>query len=327
MISKLLSMTSVVTAIIHNENSTHTSNSNVTSLNHFNSQCERLANGIFLHTCYRISEIEKIESFDNSLILIKLLNPLGLSTDYIGSWSKESNEWSRLSTEEKARFACKEGEFWMSYDDFMKTFTHLEVIHLDSETSKDEPSLRGKTSWFIKLWRGVWRKGVTAGGCRNHVQSFHTNPQLLITLNHSDTLIICLNQHSIMEPKVIGFSLYHYLNTNCETKEARLDKSFFKKNRSIYNSLYTNSKQISMRCQSDVGKYVLIPTSYEPGQEGQFTIRIYSTRSIKLAFLDSLPLLIKSPIIKAPASFDYKFGQYETLFLEIADEVKKKMII
>ena len=315
-------MTSVVTTVVHSETSNQSSDNSSSCLSHFNNQCERLAHGIFLNTCYRIVELERLDISDNPLILIKLRNPLGFSTDYVGSWGKESLEWNRLSSEKRNKLACSEGEFWMSYHDFMKTFTHLEVIHLDTETSKDEPSLKGKSSWFIKLWRGVWRKGVTAGGCRNHVQSFHTNPQLLLTLNHPDTLIICLNQHSVIEPKVIGFSIYQYINSSIDSKEeARLDKGFFKRNRSVHNSLYTNSKQVSLRCQMSEGQYVLIPTSYEPGQEGHFTIRIYSTKPIKLAFLDSLPSLIKPPIIKAPASFDCKFGQYESLFLQLADEV------
>lgn len=56
----------------------------------------------------------------------------------------------------------------MSYQDFMKTFTSLEVVHLDGETSRDELSLRDKTPWQMKVWKGHWQRGVTAGGCRNH---------------------------------------------------------------------------------------------------------------------------------------------------------------
>jgi hypothetical protein len=43
--------------------------------------------------------------------------------------------------------ACleKDGDFWMAYSDWLKTFTHIEVIHLDGDTAKDEPSLIGET--------------------------------------------------------------------------------------------------------------------------------------------------------------------------------------
>jgi hypothetical protein len=37
----------------------------------------------------------------------------------------------------------KDGDFWMAYNDWLKTFTHIEVIHLDGDTAKDEPSLLG----------------------------------------------------------------------------------------------------------------------------------------------------------------------------------------
>lgn len=56
----------------------------------------------------------------------------------------------------------------MAYSDFVRTFSQLEVIHLDGETSRDEPSLRHKTPWISRVYQGAWQRGVTAGGCRNN---------------------------------------------------------------------------------------------------------------------------------------------------------------
>jgi len=56
----------------------------------------------------------------------------------------------------------------ISYSDFVKTFTHLEVVHLDSDTSRDEPSLHHKNTWQMRLYQGAWQRGVSAGGCRNN---------------------------------------------------------------------------------------------------------------------------------------------------------------
>ena len=65
-------------------------------------------------------------------------------------------------------FHSYSAEFWMSYNDFLRTFTHIEAVHLDADTARDEPSLIGKMPWILRLYHGRWQKGVTAGGCRNN---------------------------------------------------------------------------------------------------------------------------------------------------------------
>jgi len=42
------------------------------------------------------------------------------------------------------------------------------MVHLDSDTSRDEPSLHHKRTWQMRLHQGTWQRGVTAGGCRNN---------------------------------------------------------------------------------------------------------------------------------------------------------------
>ena len=61
----------------------------------------------------------------------------------------------------------------MSYNDFLRTFTHIEAVHLDADTARDEPSLIGKMPWVLRLYHGRWQKGVTAGGCRNNTGAYH----------------------------------------------------------------------------------------------------------------------------------------------------------
>ena len=68
------------------------------------------------------------------------------------------------------------GEFFMPFKSWVNTFTHLEVVHLDGDTSRDEPSLQDKVPWVVRLYQGQWRKGVTAGGCRNFAGRFITSP-------------------------------------------------------------------------------------------------------------------------------------------------------
>lgn len=57
----------------------------------------------------------------------------------------------------------------MLYSDFVSMFSRVEMVHLDVETSKAETSLADKQKWQVKSHQGRWKKGVSAGGCRNHV--------------------------------------------------------------------------------------------------------------------------------------------------------------
>lgn len=309
MLSKLLEMTSLITCTVQ------------TTTTQIRNQVEKLANGIHIGTNYRLYAVERVETFSGEPVqLVKLRNPMGPGGEYVGAWARDSMDWDEVPPQEKERLAVRhmgDGEFWISYSDFVKTFTHLEVVHLDSDTSRDEPSLHHKNTWQMRLYQGAWQRGVSAGGCRNNPDTFHINPQLHLILSEMEEVIVSLNQHSIMEPKVIGFTAYSLPKNNSETT----GKQFFKKNKSLVNSQYTNSRQVSHRCQLEQGGYLVLPTTFEPGQESSFTLRVYSSKPLKLKLLDTQPSLLKSAIIKAPATLDGKsFSQYEAVFLQLADE-------
>ena len=44
----------------------------------------------------------------------------------------------------------------------------------------------GKKKWVEVHFEGAWIAGVTAGGCRNNIHTFASNPQYLITLTDYD---------------------------------------------------------------------------------------------------------------------------------------------
>jgi len=100
-----------------------------------------------------------------------------------------------------------------------------------------------------------------------------------------------------------------------------IGKTFFKKNKSLINSQYTNSRQVSQRCQLEGGSYLVMPTTFEPAQETAFTFRVYSANTIKLRLIDTNPCMKKAAILKSASCQDNKnFHQYEAVFLQLADE-------
>ncbi|XP_055692832.1 calpain-C [Lutzomyia longipalpis] len=322
----LLDTTSIVTCTVNNStNSTQIRN-----------QLEKLPSGICVGSNYRLCSLDKAETLmGDSVQLVRLRDPMSLGNfgngdGYNGDWSSLSNSWERVSVQERDRLLGQLdiGDFWMSFADLAQIFTHLECVHLDSDTARDEPSLSDKSrKWLMRMYQGAWRKGVTAGGCRNNPDSFHINPQLQLFLNDKEDVIISLNQHSVMEPKVIGFTLYNLSTVQNKISEC-LPKSFFKKHKSLQNSQYTNSRQISQRCCLDAGRYLIMATTFEPMEESAFSVRVLGS-SIRLSLLETQTMLLLDPFPSLNASQKIQADlsgsgttQYEPVFLQLADDHK-----
>lgn len=342
----LLDCTSIITCTINSNNSNANGNNNAIA------PSPTTPAGLNPGTNYRLCSLDKAETLLGDLVqLIRLRDPLadssfGQNSGYNGDWSSYSNQWERVSLQERDRLLGQldVGEFWMAMVDFISNFTHLECVHLDSDTSRDEPSLADKSRrWLMRLYQGSWKRGVSAGGCRNNPDTFHINPQLQLILNDREDVIISLNQHSVMEPKVIGFTLYS-LNTSQSPPNKiteNLPKTFFKKHKSLLNSQYTNSRQISQRCSLEAGRYLVMATTFEPGEESSFSVRVLGS-SIRLTLLETQTMLLLDPfqtVNTGSGSFSgstHKLNQanddissvtsgtaqYEPVFLQLADDHK-----
>lgn len=199
----------------------------------FKTQTERLPNGIAIGVSYRLCSLDKVENtMGDSVQLVRLKDPmtsdaLGSKMKFNGEWSLTSSAWDRVSIQERDRLLgqLEANEFWMSFLALTETFTNLECIHLDTDTAKDELSLADRPKrWSMKMYQGYWRRGVTAGGCRNH-DSFHINPQLQVFVSEKEDVIIALNQHTAVEPKVIGFTMYKLNSSKSNSYKSKSDKA------------------------------------------------------------------------------------------------------
>ena len=92
-----------------------------------------------------------------------------------------SPEWQFIPDEEKENLGLTfeaDGEFWMSYKDFMRYWDQVEICNLSPDSLDDD----FKVKWEVASFNGRWEPGNSAGGCRNFVDSFASNPQFLVTL-------------------------------------------------------------------------------------------------------------------------------------------------
>ena len=81
-----------------------------------------------------------------------------------------------------------------------------------------------------------------------------------------------------------GFSIYHLEDPGKVTLPLGTD--FFRYNSSVARSpVFTNQRETGARFDLKPGSYVILPTTYEPGQEGEFLLRIFAERLEKFELL------------------------------------------
>ncbi|XP_076044620.1 calpain-A-like isoform X3 [Oratosquilla oratoria] len=239
---------------------------------------------------------------EDKIQLLRLYNPWGNEAEWKGAWSDKSPEWNSLSAEEKARLGITfddDGEFWMTYQDLISNFTTIEICDMSPEAfevdENDEDLLQNLSQekdmrWKMVMFEGAWVNGVSAGGCRNFLNTFSSNPQYMVVLDEPDedddentcTLAISLMQKNVRQLKrygidyvPIGFVIYKFPENGKAGQ--KLDTNFFRYNGSVDKCPYfLNVREVFARFKLPPGPYVIIPSTFDPGHEGEFLLRIFT---------------------------------------------------
>ncbi|CAG2100227.1 unnamed protein product [Medioppia subpectinata] len=269
-----------------------------------------MSNGLIRGHAYSVTAIKLVQlstsKVKGKIPLIRVRNPWGNEAEWKGAWSDKSREWTVVPEREKQLLGLTfdaDGEFWISFTDFKNNFTRLEICNLSPDSLGED----NKRHWEVSYFEGSWVRGISAGGCRNHLQTFHLNPQYLITLVDHDedddedtcTCVVALMQknHRLKrkmgsDSLTVGFAIYEVKEGHTdggpkyESKFERnscqqlLSTEYFKYNQSVARSpTFVNLREVSGRFRLKPGKYCIIPSSFDPGEEGEFLIRFYTEKA------------------------------------------------
>lgn len=132
---------------------------------------------------YSVVDAKQVNYQGQRVNLIGMRNPWG-EVEWKGPWSDSSSEWSRVDSYEREQLRVKleDGEFWMSFGDFLREFTKLEICNLTPDALKS----RRLQNWNSTFYEGTWCRGSTAGDCINYPATFWVNPQFKIRLEEVD---------------------------------------------------------------------------------------------------------------------------------------------
>lgn len=74
--------------------------------------------------------------------------------------------------------------------------------------------------------------------------------------------------------------------TDEDLKGGRADRDFFAYHASTARSpVFINSREVTGRFLLDPGSYLIIPTTFEPGHNGEFLVRIYSEKPVTTRYV------------------------------------------
>lgn len=215
----------------------------------------------------------------DKLTMIRMRNPWG-EKEWNGPWSDSSEEWKKVSNSEREKIGVTvqdDGEFWMTFDDFIANFTDLILCRLINTSY-----LSLHKTWEEAVIRGSWRCHDDplinrAGGCTNNKHSFLQNPQYVFDVKKpEDEVLICLQQKDRRatlregrgENMAIGFELHRVELNRTYCMHVTQQK--------VGGSAFINSRSVFIRIDLKEGRYVIIPTTFDPGLEGDFLLRTFT---------------------------------------------------
>ncbi|XP_022086070.1 calpain-B-like isoform X2 [Acanthaster planci] len=282
----------------------------------------KLDNGLIKGHAYTITDVRRVAipgyGSTKPVRLIRIRNPWG-QKEWNGRWSDNSSEWRSIPDSERRRLGLvteDDGEFWMEYTDFIREYNRVDICHLDP--TKAPGGKRKSKKWVTNEIDGRWQKHTSAGGCRNFPDTFWVNPQIEMKLSEIDddddddddddspaakqkgcTVMIGLMQkHRRKQMKMgvgnltIGFAIYEYK----DDKVSKLPKDFFLYNASKARSpTFINTREIMGRFKLPPGRYCIVPSTFEPNQDGDFLLRIYSLKDSSSVTLDEKTGIVDIP--------------------------------
>ncbi|MED6282972.1 hypothetical protein CHARACLAT_003929 [Characodon lateralis] len=250
--------------------------------------------------------------------LLRIRNPWGRCC-WAGAWTWSGVGWSSLdpvcTAELQARTA--EGEFWLDEAEFTSQFDDITVGYPISKDGHLKSVYTGTLLTHNHQLASRWIKGYSAGGSRN-TSSYSSNPKFWLKVCEGGEVLVSLLQHRKHRngEKYAQTAFEDSSNTKHQHYQAialhmwKVEKKRFNLSRLLNKppcastQCHSYEREVVLCGQLGPGYYLLIPSTYQPGAEAHFLIRVFSSSPTSLSALKS-----PAPSLRLTAD-----GEWETSY-------------
>ncbi|KAK3548478.1 hypothetical protein QTP70_013309 [Hemibagrus guttatus] len=197
-----------------------------------------------------------------------------------GRPKRSSEEWQKVSKSEREKLGVTvrdDGEFWMTFEDFSKHFTDLILCRLINTSY-----LSIHKTWEEDVKFGSWLRHDDplrnrSGGCINNKATYLQNPQYVFDVKKpDDEVLICLQQKDKRSRLKEGKGENFAIGFDIQRVELNRIYRMHKPQQKMCSSVYINSRSVFLRKDLKEGRYVIIPTTFDPGLQGDFLLRVFT---------------------------------------------------
>lgn len=165
----------------------------------------------------------------------------------------------------------------MEFSDFLHYFDEVSICRTINTSL-----LSIRKTWSESEVFGRWSLPNRAGGCVNFKGTFCDNPQYLFEIVHDpekeDEILINLDQRSLRSLGKSNLTIGFMIMKVEDNRKYRLHQPKQK----TASSTFINSRSVFLRQSLPNGRYIIIPTTFDPAIESEFLLRIYSDESNNL---------------------------------------------
>ncbi|MEQ2161747.1 hypothetical protein GOODEAATRI_012717 [Goodea atripinnis] len=247
--------------------------------------------GLVRGHAYGITAVRKVRLGENllrtggtpRLFMVRMRNPWG-TTDWKGAWSQGSEQWQQLSRAEREKMGIvvrDVGEFW--YHDFCCYFTDVVVCRLVQRT----------LLWLNSHWRetqsyGEWTPAPTSAAPTIAPLSTGEYSSSALTLSNSNI------GPEGAKPRRNKVEVNRCSRVQCVVEQAA-------------SSIYMDSRSVTLRGTLAQGRYVVLPTTFLPGDTGRFLLRLFSHSHVHLrcAKVQKINLMSSGPPEMSPLRINH----------------------